>query len=821
MQFTYSLHFTFKIGEELAYKFLCKTDFTTLEESNEQDEDEDEEQQQIDQGQNSHKNENGNSSALKKNGKIPGKKRGRKANTNHKENLSSKNSCANNTRSKCRKSRSGRSIRNSTRLSSLNYNDDHNDERAINELENNLDSIDNVKQQQQQSNAIRARRGKQIKLDNSINCIDQQQLVNNNNTICTSASKETSSNTVNNKNKMMTNQNEIKLDVQMNDQLQFTDCLNDQRQIGTLNHQTTAATPIGKQSDDELNNNSKSNCNNLYTMNKCIQQQQHNVNITTANNLQCSNNVLTNNNNNNNLQQQHQTNGDYITTIENDSNTLHFMQMHGYSLTTASQSDINNNNKQANQHFNLNKLLDDKLVVGGTFNCKNSFMQNLNESHQINGNDAIMSTENTIDDQNTVKESLDSEEYEDLDEIQRPSLILDHDNNNSMQQQTKNNVLQYTINSNGGLSNMATINGTSNNTNNNNLVYNQQQQTSTCCSINSINTSTSSMSSSLHQNANSNLLDKCEVAVTASSNGYTLCCSIPPAQSIQSIAYNNQCLDRTLDRSTINISSATTSASFTQSNPLLASTDLTVTSLTSMSPVQISSKTTLNSLTNENNNTQSNDNQAMLQVLTNSSNTNNGTIELIDGLNGLNSLSGQQQSTLIHYSPVQQHSSIAHLQQQTNKASSSNHASPLSSFSTNNINYSNGIRDQHHHHLIQQNQLIQNHSSLNHLQSPNSTNQQINLLSNTSTDHLYHNTLDSTTAICSSDCTDLLEQYQLEPINNLLNSKKTSFTEFDEQLENENNLNNINANSSFSLDLEKDVVYSIISSNNQNVSFLF
>lgn len=202
-------------------------------------------------------------------------------------------------------------------------------------------------------------------------------------------------------------------------------------------------------------------------------------------------------------------------------------------------------------------------------------------------------------------------------------------------------------------------------------------------------------------------------------------------------------------------------------------------------------------------------NPAMLQVLGGPNNGTNTTIELLDGACSLN---GQSGASLISYSPVH-HSNIGHL-----------NGGKASSGQLNNGNaYSNGLSD---HHLVVTNQLA-SHAHLAGSPSGSgsaqqlSANQPLGLISTpNSSDHLYHNTLDPTTAtICSPDCSDLLEQYQLEPINNLLNSSKK--TPFDEQLENENNLNNMNATTNaFSLEAEKDVVY-LLSSNNQNVSFLF
>ena len=711
--------------------------------------------------------ENGGTT-LKKNAKPTGK-RGRKANTNHKENLSTAaksgvrnqtndvrtaNGCANNTRSKCRKSRSGRSIRNSTRLSSLNYND--------NEANDSMDT------------AVKTRRGKLPRVNNdatTMNCINngdstgQQQLIN--------GSREEN---VESKKVTLSAYTELKLD----DQLHYAELTGQRQQSSTASSQQRKQLRIGKQLDDELSN-SKSNCtnqNDLYkgslscTMNECInlqqQQQQHPPNPTVH------------------------TNGDYITSIENE-NSLHFMQqMHGgYSLTSQTNEISGAIKANVGQHFNLNNLneineLNDKLV-GGTGNapygsCKASFMQGLNESQittadaAANGNNAILSTETNIDERRALKED---NEDDDLDEIQRASLILDDTTTT-----TKNNAL-YAINT-VGLSNVATINNSIQRSSPN---YSHQQATS-CCSINTTTTNTS-QTSSLHRDHNNNSRIEAQ-----SSSTYTLCCTLP-AQANHNVYA--QCLDRSnLEHRTL----ATTS--FTQSNPLLASTSTdssTVTSLTSMSPVQVScSKSGV--LSGDNQSTANN--TGMLQVLTNNSSTNNATaIELMDG--GLNG-----QSSLIHYSNLRQ---AAQLAKQT------------AAMSTNNGTYSNGIREQAHLMQNQSQLMNQQHQLPHHHNSASNqlSNQQISLLSN-HTDHLYtHNTLDPNAIVnCSPDCADLLEQYQLEPINNLLQSSKhkAPFAEFDEQLENENNLNNINATTNFSLDAEKDVVY-LLSSNNQNVSFLF
>lgn len=740
------------IGEELAYKLLsCSNDLASLEDCIEQEKD------QKDQGQNK-VNE-----TSKKTFKIPGK-RGRKANINHKENFSltgankrftsfdnqeTTNSCANNTRSKCRKSRSGRSIRNSTRLSSLNYNDDgENNENGLDE-----NSVDNLKQQ----SIIRTRRSKQTKLDN-----DQDNLIND--TICLPSSTKEMKNkkiTMTNQNSMYLKKNddEIKLDEQMNDQLQFND-LNNQGQFDT-NSTQHHNTIVNTKQTNELSNS------NLY---KCI-------NLSTHSTIQ------------------HPVSNEKYIIDNETNNSIHFMQqMHGYSLSNDSNNITNKPTDQQHYTNTLNEL-NEKIIVGGTFNTctKNattSFMQGLNESHQNHtGNDAIMSTENRIDNQISVKENNEEYDEEDLDEIQRASMILD-DNNNSMQQH-KNTVL---YNNRGLSSGMTTINTINNlqqsSSNNNSTIYNQTA--SSCCSTNSIN-STQQQTSSFHQMIN----NKCEQTSAKTLNDYSICCPI------QSTVFN-QCMNRsnlehrTLDRLNCN-SGCSSSTSFTsQSNPLLASTSSadssSTTSLTSMSPVQIGNCGGTNCSKINNENRSVSNNQAMLQVLTNS----NSTIELMDGLNTLN---GQSPHTLIHYS------NLSHL----NK--------PSSNSLSNNTNYSNGMRD--HHQQTEGHLIVQNQSLLMTQQSTNNqmnNNQQIGLMSNN--DHLYHNNLDPN-EICSSDCADLLEQYQLEPINNLLNSsKKTSFAEFDEQLENENNLNNINASANFNLDAEKDVVY-LLSSNNQNVSLLF
>lgn len=713
-------------------------------------------------------------------------RRGRKANTNHqKENLSSakrgcdepstttNNSCASNTRSKCRKSRSGRSIRNSTRLASLNDDEEENNENGN---ENN----ESAKQ-----SAVRTRRQKHAKANTDESPGD-----------CLSTGKQAAEQQQGAK-KAMTNHNamylrkgeEIKLDERManGDQLQYADLtdLNGQRQMNAMNGQQSA---IDEQSDDKLNNGG------LYGM-----SMQHSG--ATGNAAMHS------------MQQTNSGDGYSVANLNNESN-LHFMQqMHGYSLASnqAANEHLNDhlsdhlndlNGKPNGQHFGLTEL-NDKV---GAFNCKGTaFMQGLSESQ---GNDAIMSAENTID---RPKESgVDENEYDDdLDEIQRASLILD----DSSAMQHENNSVLYSLN---GIANHAlnkttinamqsglqqSSNGNPNGGNpNGDQIYGQRTvaSSSSCCPIGSMSTTANSLNSlnatqtSLHRtNAG---MDKCETAPST----YTLCCSIQQPAPNQHAVYSGQCLDRSMDRSMDRSAMngcTTTSASFTQSsNPLLASTcsssSSTVTSLTSISPVQIHGACSKGS----------NGQPAMLQVLT-SANSGTATIELLDASCGL---TGQSNASLISYSPVH-HSAISHL----------NNGKP------NQLNsvYSNGVRD---HHLANQNQLA-GHPHLT--SSPTGGNQmsanpQISLISTPNNgDHLYHSTLDPNTAtICSPDCSDLLEQYQLEPINNLLNSSKK--TSFDEQLENENNLNNMNATTNFSLEAEKDVVY-LLSSNNQNVSFLF
>ena len=674
-------------------------------------------------------------------------RRGRKANTNHqKENLSSgkrcspgdepANSCANNTRSKCRKSRSGRSIRNSTRLASLNYNDGE-EENNTNDNENN----EGAKQ-----STVRTRRQKKA------TSIDEH-----GDGSSTAKPDDAKKIAMANHNSMYLRKgDEIKLDDRManSDQLQFSG-LNGQRQIsGTMSSQA-------EQSGDKLNNGLYGDCMPASSAVHSI----HSIQPTASEG--------------------------YAVNLNNESNLHYMQQMHGYSLAPNQQANEMtehlNEMKSNGPHFNLNSLtgLNDKV---GAFNCKGTaFMQGLAESQ---GNDAIMSGENTINPTRS-KESADENDYDDdLDEIQRASLILD----DSSAMQHDNNSVLYSLN---GPTNHAinktTINAMpSNNLNTNNSIYGQQRSVSSCCPIGSINTTTNSLNAtqtSLHQQHG---MEKCEQAPST----YTLCCSIQQSSQPNHTVYSGQCLDRSLDRpmdrsmdrSAMN-GCTTTSASFTQSsNPLLASTcsasSSTVTSLTSMSPVQIHGSCSK----------PSGSNQAMLQVLTSPS-----TIELLDGSCSLNN---QSSASLISYPPV--HHSIGHL----------NNGKP--SANTMGNTYSNGLRDHH----LNQSQLSHPHLTASPSGGQLPANQQISLISTpNNTDHLYHSTLDAGAAtICSQDCSDLLEQYQLEPINNLLNSNKK--TPFDEQLENENNLNNMNATTNFSLEAEKDVVY-LLSSNNQNVSFLF
>lgn len=745
LHFTFlKLHklFSYKIGEDPIYKFICKNGLSSVEENIEQ------EDELKDQGRNG-RIENG--ILKKKNGKIAGK-RGRKANINHKENSSKSttivklnghlendeqqtvNSCANNTRSKCRKSRSGRSIRNNTRLSPINYNDNVDDDDEISGDENSSsleNRMDNNADKFMKPVIMKTRRTKNIKLDNNNVQLNQrdQQLINNQ--------------LILNKDKIMENQNSIylndnkkiddnKINVDnliLNDQqLQYTE-LNGQRQINNAQQSTI---------DKQLQNNcDKLNNNNNNKSNNCINNHLYDNSPLTCNTINdCSINQL-----------QSQHNNDYI--IENENNLNFMQQMHGYSLTNNGQQSNNSN--------------------------KDTFMQTLNEHTQITNN-TIMSTENrSIDDQMTIK-NIQNDYEEDLDEIQRASLILD---DNSIEHH-KNNIIY--------------LNNQDLNNNNNNSIYvqhcpnglNDMNNLNAMNNLNDMNNNLNSNQASIHQqqqnhqlNENNNLNVSSNSTVNTATTTYTLCCSIP-AQS--NIAYN-QCLDNsTLGNSIVSINSA----SFTQSNPLLASrsTDSSITSLTSMSPVQLEcSPSIINT-----------------ETPLHTSNLNDNTTSS----NNLNS-----QSNLLHYSTVQHNNIQTHLNESTS-------------------NYSSNLNE---HQLVQNNPLINQTTNHHHLQSQITSNcnittnqQQLNL----NTDHIYHNTLalDSNSMNCSAtDCTDLLESYQLEPINNLLNlGKKNLFSDFEEQLikeKNENNLNNANPN--FSLDAEKDVIYllsSNINSNNQNVSFI-
>lgn len=719
-----------------------------------------------DQGQNG-KNENG--TLKKKTGK-----RGRKANTNHKENNTQSNStnvtnsksnahlatssftgdqsingCANNTRSKCRKSRSGRSIRNSKRLlSSLNYN-----ENSDNELDdkdaNSENSVNNKVGHNQLKSAYKTRRNKRTKL-NDTNEINQttakNQLIDNRN-MTYQTPKDCK--TMTNHSLMYLEKNdendEIKLNNIMNNRLQFTE-LNSQRQINTVNvdsQQQQQQSTMNKQlRNDKLNsNNNKSNFINNHLFDNSLSCAMNECTMTTLQQPQQQHNLHSNNN-------------DYIISNESfNENNLNFMQqMHPYSLPPPT-NDLN----------------------GKEFNCKTAYMQGLNEtSNQItSNNNVIISTENTLNDQNTAIKSDQDEYEEDLDEIQRASLVLT--DSSIDQQQHKNSSILY-------LNNLTAIDS------NGNSIYGQQ---SNCCSIGSINASSTETIDTMNSNRETihqQLLDN--TVSTSNAATYTLCCPIS-AQS--NIVQYNQCLN----------GSTTASVSFTQSNPLLASTSAdssTITSLTSMSPVQLDCQSTSNNSTNLHTNETNNSNGAatngtsMIQVLTNTSNQSN--IEIVDNLNG-------QSSTIIHYSPV--HANLSHLTKSIN------------------ANYSTNLND---HHLVQSDQMINQASNHHQLQSQitstNSVNQeQINLISTTNTDHLsYQNTLDPTSTLnCSTN--DILEQYHLEPMNNLLSlNKKTSFVEFEEQLKKENNLNNINNLNTHSLHPEKEIIYLLNSSNTPNLNFI-